>query len=150
MSATVVSDGPKWWFHNQATSPYDSPRSKPDAVVVLPVPPAPAVPLDISESIEEAVAYVLQGSDQPGVPRGPTLALFVAHAGVKALCALTAPQRAAFGAYHRERQDVPPVLRINGVRRRGRDFVSTLLHATHVTMVRSHPAAHASRERVGA
>lgn len=138
MSVSVGSDGPEWWFHNQATSPYaDSPRaSKPDVVVVPRPRPARPVPLDVSTSIEEAVAYVLQGADQPGVPRGPTFALFVAHAGVKALCALTAPQRAAFDEYHRERQEAAPVLKISGVRRRGRDYTSTLLHAAHVTMVR--------------
>jgi hypothetical protein len=94
------------------------------------------VPLDISESVEDAVSYILEGRDQPNSSRPQTLALFAAHCGVRRLVALTTEQHAEFDAYHHNLDGPSPVLRIIGIRRKGPGHSTRLLHPCHVTMVR--------------
>jgi hypothetical protein len=101
--------------------------------------PTKGVPLEISRSMEDAVAYILEGRDQPTASRPQTLGLFAAHCGVRRLVTLTPEQHAAFDDYHRHLDDPSPVLTVVGIRSQGPNYSTRLLHPCRVTMVRDIP-----------
>lgn len=89
-----------------------------------------------SQSVDEAVAYVLEGRDQPSSSRPHTFALLAAHCGVRRMLGLTDEQRAVFQMFHEEDASICPVLKVTGVRRTSGNNSGLLLDC-HVTMVRS-------------
>ena len=99
--------------------------------------PKPATPTNVSTSVEEAVAYVLQGRDQRQASRAHTFSLLAAHCGVRKTLSLSDEERAGFLATHKEVNTVSPVLKITGVRTVAGNRTG-LLHDCHVTLVRPH------------